>query len=148
MAVSPVEHRGRTLLQLGVVLFLLGLLTGFLLPAMENPRMGLSSHLEGVMNGMVLVGLGLLWPMLTLGDRVRQLALVLAVYGTYANWLTTLAAGFWGAGGGMMPLAAAGYIGTGVQEGLVTFGLISLSVAMVIVAAVVLWGLHRPPPTA
>lgn len=50
---------GRRLLQAGILLFLLGLLTGFLVPFTANPRMGLSSHLEGVMNGMFLVGLGL-----------------------------------------------------------------------------------------
>jgi hypothetical protein len=48
------------LLQFGVLLFLLGLLSGFVTPALANPRMGLSSHLEGVMNGTFLVILGLL----------------------------------------------------------------------------------------
>ena len=38
---------GDRLLRLGVLLFLLGLLTGFAIPALTNPRMGLTSHLEG-----------------------------------------------------------------------------------------------------
>ena len=45
----------------GILLFLLGLLTGFLVPALANPRMGVSAHLEGVMNGSFLVILGLIW---------------------------------------------------------------------------------------
>ncbi len=138
----PMDH-GRALLQLGVVLFMLGLLTGFALPAMENPRMGLSSHLEGLLNGMVLVGLGLLWPKLALGRLSGALTFGLAVYGTYANWLATLLAGFWGAGSGMMPLAAAEHSGTAVEEALIAFALLSLSVAMVLVAGLVLWGLRR-----
>ena len=55
---------GRRLLQLGIILFLLGLLTGLAVPALANPRMGLASHLGGVMNGLVLVALGLMWPRL------------------------------------------------------------------------------------
>ena len=39
------------LLQLGILLFLIGLLTGFVIPKLANPRMGLASHLEGVLNG-------------------------------------------------------------------------------------------------
>jgi hypothetical protein len=50
------------LFELGLVLFLLGLLTGFAVPALKNPRMALSSHLEAILNGIFLVLLGLLWP--------------------------------------------------------------------------------------
>jgi hydroxylaminobenzene mutase len=50
------------LFELGLILFLIGLLTGFAVPALKNPRMALSSHLEAVLNGMFLVLLGLFWP--------------------------------------------------------------------------------------
>ena len=33
------------LFTLGLVLFLLGSLTGFIVPSLKNPRMGLASHL-------------------------------------------------------------------------------------------------------
>jgi (hydroxyamino)benzene mutase len=46
---------------LSILLFSLGLVTGLLAPKLANPRMGLSSHLEGLMNGMFLVLLGLIW---------------------------------------------------------------------------------------
>lgn len=45
---------GRRLLWHGLFLFLLGLLTGLVVPMFQNPRMGLSAHLEGVMNGIFL----------------------------------------------------------------------------------------------
>lgn len=48
---SGARDRGHALLQAGVALFLAGLLVGLAVPAMANPRMGLASHLEGVMNG-------------------------------------------------------------------------------------------------
>ena len=72
-------------MQFGLALFILGLLTGFLLPLMANARMGLSSHLEGIMNGLVLVVLGLLWPRLQLGAGSQKVAYYLALYGTYTN---------------------------------------------------------------
>ena len=58
---DTVPNMQTALFKLGLVLFLLGLLTGFAIPALKNPRMALSSHLEAVLNGMFLVLLGLLW---------------------------------------------------------------------------------------
>ena len=52
---------GHRLLWHGLFLFLLGLLSGFAVPAVTNPRMGVSAHLEGVMNGVFLSVLGLAW---------------------------------------------------------------------------------------
>ncbi len=139
-SLPTVTNRERWLYQLGIILFLMGLLTGFLLPLMENARMGLSSHLEGIMNGMVLIVLGVVWPKLRLGRMAERVAFGLAVFGTYTNWLATLAAGFIGAGESMMPIAAAGFEGSTLQEGLIAVALTSLSVAMVVVAVMVLWG--------
>lgn len=133
--------RGRRLLQLGVLLFLLGLLTGFAVPALANPRMGLSSHLEGVLNGMFLIGLGLLWPRLRLGPTGRATAFWLVLYGTFANWAATLLSAVWGAGGSM-PIAGGGQTGTPVQETVVLALLLSLSIAMIAVCGIVLWGLR------
>jgi len=47
----------RRLLWNGMFLFLLGLLTGFIEPKFSNPRMGLAAHLEGVMNGTLIVSM-------------------------------------------------------------------------------------------
>ena len=64
---APLAQRlGRRLLRYGIVLFLLGLATGRLVESVPLPRMGLSSHLQGVMNGTFLVVLGLVWPQLRL----------------------------------------------------------------------------------
>lgn len=81
---------GHRLLKAGALLFLLGLITGFVLPAMQNPRMGLASHLEGVQNGMFLLILGLVWPQLDLGVKTLSVGYYLALFGTFVNWLTTL----------------------------------------------------------
>jgi hydroxylaminobenzene mutase len=132
---------GDRLLRLGVLLFLLGLFTGFAIPALANPRMGLTSHLEALMNGMFLVLLGLVWPRLALSPRWLAATFWIALYGTFANWAGTLLAAVWGTGRST-PIAAPGRSGTAMQEGVVDFLLISLSVAMVVVSCVVLWGLR------
>lgn len=48
----------RRLMWHGMLLFPLGLLTGFAETSFANVRMGLASHLEGVMNGIFLLALG------------------------------------------------------------------------------------------
>lgn len=137
-----IADSARKLLRLGIFLFLLGLVTGFLLPLTSNPRMALSSHLEGITNGLFLLVLGGIWHRLDLPSRPRRVAFWLAVYGTFTNWGTTLTAAFLGAGGPMMPIAAAGFTGSDIQELLIAIGLVSLSVSMVTVGGIVFWGLR------
>ena len=96
---------GRKLIFYGIMLFLIGLITGLIIPLLQNPRMGLSSHLEGIMNGIFLMIIGLIWPKLTLTDKLSRWCYALALFGTFTNWFTTLLAGVWGAGSEMMPLA-------------------------------------------
>lgn len=129
------------LFTLGLVLFLLGLLTGFALPALKNPRMALSSHLEAVLNGMFLVLLGLLWPYVSLPTAWGLTAVILIVYSAYANWLSTLLAAAWGAGRKFAPLAAGDHEGSKLQEGVVGFMLLSLSVAIVLGVGIIIVGL-------
>jgi hydroxylaminobenzene mutase len=42
----------------------------------------------------------------------------------------------------MMPLAGGSHRGTHLQEGLIAFGLVSLTLAMIAVCGIVLWGLR------
>lgn len=128
------------LLQLGIGLFLLGLMTGFAIPKLKSPRMGLSGHLEGVLNGMFLVILGLLWGLLDLSETWLTIAFWLAVYGTFANWLGVLLAAIWGAGS-MMVIAGQGHQASARREGIVRFLLMTVSLAMVAVCVLVLAGL-------
>ncbi|MGE0362924.1 MAG: hydrogenase [Vicinamibacterales bacterium] len=140
---SGARDRGQALLQAGVALFLAGLLVGLAVPAMANPRMGLASHLEGLMNGLFLIVLGLLWPRLVLSPLLERVTFWTALYGTIANLAATLLAAIWGAGR-MMPIAAQGHVGTEVQERAIDALLVSLALAMVTVCVLVLAGLRRP----
>ena len=69
-----VRHR---LLWHGVLLILLSLLTGLLVPVLIIPRLGLSAHVGGLMNGMLLMLVGFLWPELALTRDQETLACAL-----------------------------------------------------------------------
>lgn len=138
---------GRRYLQLGAFLFLLGLVSGLITGAMTNPRMGLSAHLEGVMNGTFLLALGAIWRHVSLSARLQKMTFWAFVYGTLVNWLSIQLAALWGTGR-MTPLAAPGREALGWQEAIVTFGLISITVAMLLGSTLLLVGLLRPAPTS
>lgn len=129
------------LFTLGLVLFLIGLLTGFAVPALKNPRMALSSHLEAVLNGMFLMLLGLLWPHIHLPNAWGVTAVALIVYAGYANWLATLLAAAWGAGRRLAPIAAADHEASVAKEWIVNVLLVSLGLAIVVGVGIVIAGI-------
>jgi (hydroxyamino)benzene mutase len=128
------------LMQLGILLFLLGLLTGLAGPKLKNPRMGLASHLEGVMNGMFLVILGLVWPRLGLSHAWLVVTFWLIVYAAFANWVATLLAAAWGAGA-QMPIAAGNHKAAPRRERVIGFLLVSLALCVIAACVVILVGL-------
>jgi hydroxylaminobenzene mutase len=136
------DTRGRRLVQLGVILFLVGLLIGFTIQSVANPRMGLSSHMEAVMNGLFLMTVGLFWPQLTLSPTLLTTTYWLALFGTWTNVGATFLSAVWGAGEGMMPIASQGHMGTSGQEAVIQVLLIALSLAMVAVCALMAYGLR------
>ena len=129
------------LLFLGILLFLFGLVVALFIPLMTNPRMGLSAHLEGTLNGMFLVILGLIWNKLVIKDKWLTVSFWLTIYGSFANFVAVTIAAITGAGK-MMPIAG-GKEGTSLTEGLISFLLISLSLAMIVVCSIVLAGLYN-----
>src|SRR6266480_2457445 len=131
----------RALMWHGIFLFLLGLLTGFAEPHFANPRMGLAAHLEGVMNGTLLLALGAAWGEVMLQPRAKTLAYRTALYGTYANWLMTTLAAIFGTAA-LSPITAAGHRGQFWQEKLVTVGFLTVGITIVASSVLVLWGLR------
>jgi hydroxylaminobenzene mutase len=131
----------RRLMFHGMLLFLLGLLTGLVVPLLANPRMGVTAHLEGLLNGTFLAVLGLVWAHLRVPPRAARAAFWLVLYGAYANWASTSLAALWGTGS-LTPIAAPGRSGEPWQEAIVTFGLLSLTVAILPALAIVVTGLR------
>lgn len=131
------------LLALGLVLFLLGLLTGLAVPALTNPRMGVASHLQGMTNGPFLIVVGLMWPRLDLPHAWEIVAVTLLVYGAYANWLATQLAALWGAGHRFAPSAAGAHRAGAARERCVELLLLTLAPAMVVGTAILIVGILR-----
>lgn len=137
-----IKDQSHKLIYLGVILFLLGLIVGLIVPLLANPRMGVSSHIEGVLNGMLLMILGLLWNRLMLSDKWLKITFWLAIYGSFMNWFGILIAAVFN-GGKMLGIMANGQEGSQIIEGIIGFSLVSLSIAMVMVSVIILFGLRK-----
>ncbi|NQU07847.1 MAG: hydrogenase [Candidatus Abyssubacteria bacterium] len=134
--------RGKRLLWHGVLLFLIGLLTGFAIPALTNPRLGLSAHMEALLNGMVLVLLGgVVWNYLKLSERMEKLVFWLFIYAAYANWFFCLLAAIFGANKNL-PIASAGHRAAPWQEIPVNIGLGTGALSITLACVLVLYGLR------
>jgi hydroxylaminobenzene mutase len=134
------EPSNRHLMWHGMLLFLLGLVTGLAEQQFTNVRMGLSAHLEGLMNGTFLIALGAIWSEVRLVTGAKVTAFWAALYASYANWLfTTLAAVFGTAAD--TPVASAGHSGQPWQENLVAAGFLSVAVVIIACSLLLLWGL-------
>ena len=131
----------RKLKMLGMFLFLLGLITGFITASLKNPRMGLAAHLEGVMNGAFLITAGLIWNDLKLSKNLKSAAYWTLLYGTFVNWLITLFAAYSGSYG-MSPVTGHGFMGTPLQENIVNAVFISVGLTMVFSVATMTYGLR------
>ena len=136
------KRQSDNLVFLGVLLFFLGLIVGLFAPVLANPRMGVSSHIEGVLNGIFLIVLGLIWHKVDLPDRWLKITYWLALYGTFANWFSILIAAIFNAGK-MLGIVANGREGPAVAEFVITFLLITLSIAMLSICVTVLIGLKK-----
>jgi len=80
METTTLNKQGNTLIFLGLLLFLLALIIGLFVQNMTNPRMALSAHLEGIMNGMFLMILGLVWRRLILSKTLFKTTYLLVIY--------------------------------------------------------------------
>ncbi|CAB3754046.1 hydroxylaminobenzene mutase [Paraburkholderia solisilvae] len=134
---NPIPHQ---LLISGTVLFLLSLLIGFALPAVANPRMGVSAHVAGIQSGLTLWALGLMWQYMALPAGMQRATQLLAVLGLYAVFASLLLAALWGTSRAT-PIAGAGHQASFPREVTVTTLLASGSIASVVAIALVLRGL-------
>ena len=136
------EIVNRRQIQLGFILILLGLLTGFAIPELKSPRLGLAAHNVAIMSGLILIALGMLAGSFVLGARASAVMMGSWVYAAYANWLACLLGGLTGASR-MTPIAGAGTTGDALPEAVVAFLLVSLAVAAIVGTWLAVWGLRR-----
>jgi len=135
------QKQSNSLILLGLVLFIIGLFVGLFIQNMANPRMGLTAHLEGIMNGMFLMIVGVIWNRLALSSTWLKTTYLLLLYSTFANFLSVLIAALTGAGK-MMPIAG-GQEGSALVEAFINFLLISLSLAILFACITIALGFYR-----
>lgn len=135
------ESLSSTLCFTGVLLFLLGLLTGFAIPAFRSSRIGLSAHLTGVQSGTFLIAFGLMWPRLALWpswSNVIGHAVWISLYAIYVSLVLAAALG----AGRDLPIAGGGIATSRARQIPVTVLMGGGSVAIAVVIAAVLIGWH------
>ena len=135
------KDANRSLMRWGFFLLLCALVTGLAVPGFTNPRMAVSAHLEGVMNGLLLVIVGLVWSHLGLSGRLAKIVFWLFAYAAFANWgVTTLAAAL--GTSRLTPMAGAGYSASPMQENVVQVIQVSLALAVITAVALVVYSLR------
>lgn len=141
-------QQARYLLRLGLALFLLALLVGILVPSFAVPRLALSVHLLGVLQGTFLVAISGVWPKLGFGRRISWFTLWLLGYGCVAAWLANLLGAYWGAGNTLLPIAAGSAHGSALQELAIVVLLRSSGIALLVGVALILRNSLRKAPAA
>ena len=126
----------------GTILFLLGLLNGAVVPFFMNTRMGLSAHLAGVQNAIVLWIFGLLCSHIKLALKPMLYFYWFSLIGMYSIWLALLLAAIWGTSRST-PIAGEGYTGSAFQEAVVQILLSSGSAVLAIATVLLLIGLLK-----
>lgn len=134
----------KSMIQWGFLLIGLGLLTGFIIPMTQLPRLGLSAHTIALLSGIFLMALGAVWGQFTLTDGQKKWLGLSWLYASYANWFGILLGAFLGAGK-MTPLAAKGATGSEGSELAVAVFLGSLSLAALIGTGLAVYGLRSAP---
>ena len=92
--------------------------------------------------GILLIGMGLLWPKLRLGVATSHLAFWLLVYLSLTIVVAYLLGAIWGAGNSTMPLAAGTARGSDFQKGVIKLVAYSSAPTGIVSFALILWGLR------
>jgi (hydroxyamino)benzene mutase len=141
-AFDKLARQGHRMLQTGVALFVFAAVEGFVIPILPVPRLGLSVHTLSGLQGVMLLGLGLLWTRLGLGATASRVAFWTYLYSSFATLIPYVLAALWGAGNATIPLAAGSAHGSVVQETVIKVILYSAAPTFFVAMALILWGLR------
>jgi hydroxylaminobenzene mutase len=136
------QPMNKKLLRHGFILILLALVAGLFIPSMSIPRLGLSSHTIGIVGGILLIVLGVIWHEFVLSQKQRCILYFSWLYSSYMNWFACLTGAIIGAGK-TTPVASAGFIGSALAENLVALMLISVGLVSFLAVGLSLYGLRR-----
>ena len=138
-------ERGHGLIRWGVVLIALSVLSGFAIPHVAGPVLGLATHVQGLLNAFMLILIGLIWSRVEIG----YLGSVVAYWGLIAGGFVTfgvqLACTFLEIGGTVFPIVGAGHVGTPAQETIVRITIEGVSVVTTLAVLLVARGVLKKP---
>ncbi|OBF38683.1 hydrogenase [Mycobacterium sp. ACS1612] len=132
----------RRLMRHGVLLFLIGLVTGLQERRFKNMRMALSAHLEGVMNGTFLIAVGAIWGHVKLSPNAARVARWTLLFGTYGNWFFTALGAALGTAAAN-PILSQGHRGKPWQEKVAGAGFRSIAYSILVSTVMIARGLSR-----
>jgi len=144
---SSLPHQGQRLLQTGIGFILYASFEGFAIPFVASPRVGLSAHTLGALEGVLLLALGLLWPKLSLRAIASRVAFWCLLYSAFAILGAYTIAAAWGVGNETIVLAGelphGLHHGSAFQETLIKILSYSSAPTGIIAFALILWGLRK-----
>ena len=122
----------------GLLLFALGLILGFAIPAFRNSRMALSAHLTAVQMGTALIAIALFWQHCGVPEAWdAPIAITLGL----SSYILVAGIALAGASGASkaLPIAGKGFEASALLERLVTILVGASSVAMFAAIAALCW---------
>jgi hydroxylaminobenzene mutase len=136
------DRNGRSLVVAGAVLFLAGLLQGFVVDQFANPRMALSAHLDAVQSGMAVMLAGAFWSTARWSRSVESVARSTLAAGMVGLWGGITLAALTGASEAL-PMAGEGFAAGPGAELATTATIISSSIALALGWGLFVVGLVR-----
>lgn len=112
-------ERGQGLIRWGAVLLALSVLTGFLIPLVSDPVLGLATHIQGLLNAFLLILVGLVWSRLEIGYLGSVVVYWGLIIGAYLTLGVQVACTLLEIGGSVFPIAGGSHMGTPFEEMLV-----------------------------
>ena len=98
------NNEARQLLLHGGIMTLLSLLSGFTTFFALAPRIALSSHTVGLLQGAILIAIAGAWHLLNAPPKTLNILKYTLIIGFYANWISTQLSALWSAGRSTYPI--------------------------------------------
>jgi (hydroxyamino)benzene mutase len=115
------------------------LIVGVVAPLLANPKLGFLCHVEGVLNGIFLIVLGLIWNIVAESNKCMTITFWLSIYGTFANWLGHMISALFNTGR-HLTMATKDQAVPPLADDIVDFLLLSLTMAMFTISITVIIG--------
>ncbi len=101
---SNSTSEARQILFHGGLMTLLSLLSGFTAYFALAPRLALSSHTVGLLQGAILIAIAGSWHLLNAPPKTLKILKITLLVGFYSNWVSTQLSGLWSAGKDTYPI--------------------------------------------